>query len=95
MPENDGTHPCIVKFGQENPPDFSLAPEGPYGYDLVPGEYPFFIGLGMDFLGYMVPEYDYEPGDAPGSHYEETNGASGELIGDWRTNLLEVIDAID
>ena len=49
----------------------------------------------MDFLGYMVPEYDYEPDNAPGSHYEETNGASGELIGDWRTNLLEVVDALD
>lgn len=95
VPENDGTFPCIVKFGQENPPDFSMAPEGPYVYDLVPGEYPFFIGLGMDFLGYMVPEYDYEPDNAPGSHYEETNGASGELIGDWRTNLLEVIEAVE
>jgi hypothetical protein len=95
LPENNGTYPCIVKFGQENPPDFTKAPEGPYGYDLVPGEYPFFIGLGMDFLGYMVPEYDYEPDNAPGSHYEETNGASGELIGDWRTNLLEAVDALD
>lgn len=95
LPENDGVYPCIVKFGQENPPDFSLAPEAPYTYDRVPGEIPFFIGLGMDFLGYMVPPYDYEPDDAPGSHYEETNGASGQLHSDWEANLQLVIDAVD
>ncbi len=89
-----GMFPCIVKADQENPPNWSLAPEPPYVYDLIPGEYPFFIGLGMDFLGYMVPPYDYEPGDAPGSHYEETNGASGELVNDWLTNLNAVIHEV-
>ncbi len=89
-----GTTPCIVRPDQENPPPWEMAPQGPYVYEIIPGEYPFFIGLGMDFLGYMVPEYDYEPDDAPGRHYEETNGASKEIIGDWRASLEEVLDAV-
>ena len=89
-----GMFPCLVKPDQENPPDWSAAPGPPYAYDLIPGEYPFFIGLGMDFLGYMVPAYDYEPDDAPGAHYEETNGSSGQLAQDWLTNLNASIDAL-
>lgn len=43
----------------------------------------------------MAAPYDYEPGDAPGAHYEETHGASGELFNDWLTNLNEVVvDAV-
>lgn len=89
-----GMFPCIVKPDQENPPDWSLAPEPPYGYDLIPGQYPFFIGLGMDFLGYMVPDYDFEPDDAPGSHYEETNSASESLVSDWLVALNAVVNAL-
>lgn len=91
---NLGTFPCIVKPDQENPPNWAMTPSGPYIYDLVPGEYPFFIGLGMDFLGYMVPAYDYQLTSA-GAHYEETNGASAELAQDWTDALKLSIQALE
>ncbi len=97
-PQDDGDQPCIVRGDQENPPDFSRAPDGPYGYERVGAQQrPFFIGLGQDFLGYMVPPYDYQyrpSGEVPGSHYEETNGASGELVTQWLTHLQAVLDAL-
>lgn len=97
-PNDEGNSPCIVKKSQENPPDWSKAPSGPYVYERVPGEYPFFIGLGMDFLGYMVPAYDYQVTNyftrPPGSHYEETNGAGPDLIVDWERSLDEVFSAL-
>lgn len=44
---------------------------------------PFFIGLGGDFLGCMVPDDDFEAPRgthvAPGSRYEETKGVSGRI----------------
>lgn len=87
-----GESPCVVRPDQENPPNFEQAPEGPYIYDRLDGEaMPFFIGLGGDFLGYMVPAYDYEAPQgtqaAPGSHYEETNGVSGQIQADWEAAL--------
>ncbi len=92
----EGSHPCIVKPDQTNPPDWSEAPEPPYVYEQIPGDHPFFIGLGMDFLGYLVPRYDHEVDDylsqAPGSHYEETNGAGPELITDWKRALETSLD---
>ncbi len=100
LPTDDpgADHPCIVSADQTNPPDWTAAPEPPYGYQWVGAEHPFFIGLGMDFLGYMVPEYDFETSGyfnaAPGSHYEETNGIGPDLIGDWRAALDEAIEAL-
>ena len=97
-PESPGDHPCIVKADQENPPDWANAPEGPYVYERVPGEYPFFIGLGMDFLGYIVPAYDYEENgylsEAPGNHYEETNGVGRDIIVNWEAALDRCIEAL-
>lgn len=96
--DDSGSHPCIVKADQENPPDWDQAPDGPYVYEWLPGEHPFFIGVGMDFLGYMVPEYDYDAGSyfsqAPGSHYEETNGIGPEIIGDWKEALQTSLQAL-
>jgi hypothetical protein len=68
----------------ENAPDLSTAPKPPYLKDLMldnPGvQYVFVAGLCEDFLGYIVPAYNYvlDPvspyvEDAPGDHYEETN----------------------
>ncbi|MFU8806683.1 MAG: hypothetical protein ACNA8W_22940, partial [Bradymonadaceae bacterium] len=95
-PDDGGTYPCIVKRDQVNPPDWDAAPEGPYVYELIPGDVPFFIGLGMDFVGYMVPEYDYEVAgyvsQAPGSHYEETNGIGPDILVHWKDALKEIID---
>lgn len=96
--DGSGTHPCIVKPDQTNPPDWSAAPDAPYVYDEIPGEHPFFIGLGMDFLGYFVPQYDHQTNgyfsEAPGSHYEETNGIGPDIIRDWRNALGESLSAV-
>ncbi|MCB9541434.1 MAG: hypothetical protein H6703_03165 [Myxococcales bacterium] len=99
LPVEGGDQPCIVKPDAENPPDWAAAPEGPVVYELIPGEVPFFIGLGMDFLGYMVPDYDFEASplpftEAPGDHYEETNSIGGTISGLWRTHLEEALDAL-
>jgi hypothetical protein len=97
-PNDDGTYPCIVRKNHENPPDWSKAPDGPYVYELIPGEVPFFIGVAMDFLGYMVPEYDYEVAgyisQPPGSHYEETNGIGPDIIVDWKAALGQVLELV-
>lgn len=85
-----GSLPCIISATHENPPDWSKSPDPPYVYDRVPGQYPFFIGLGQDFLGYFVMPYDFQYNrgqDVPGSHYEETNAASGELYTGWVDGL--------
>ena len=99
LPMDGGEHPCIVKADANNPPDWDNAPEGPYVYELIPGETPFFIGLGMDFLGYIVPEYDFVGSglgaEPPGDHYEETNSMGPSILGKWRQNLEAVIEAVD
>jgi hypothetical protein len=67
-----------------NAPDLNQAPEAPYLRDLMlqnPGvEYPIVAGLTQDFLGYIVPSFNFvvDPDnpylvDAEGDHYEETN----------------------
>jgi hypothetical protein len=69
---------------QPNSPDLSAAPVPPYLRDLVlmnPGvRYAFVSGLTEDFLGYIVPTYNYllDPvtpylNEPAGDHYEETN----------------------
>jgi hypothetical protein len=97
-PNDDGTNACIVRKDAENPPDWQGAPTDPI-YAEIPGEYPFFIGLGMDFLGYMVPAYDYEAVGyftaAPGDHYEETNGVGPDIILDWKAALRETLGEVE
>lgn len=74
----------IVDPSNPNPPPLADAPEGPYVADLVkmnPGvEYALCFGLAEDFMGYIVPAYNYKLDDnypyieeADGDHYEETN----------------------
>jgi hypothetical protein len=69
---------------QPNSPDLSTAPAPPYLRDLVlmnPGvRYAFVSGLTEDFLGYIVPTYNFllDPvtpylNEPAGDHYEETN----------------------
>jgi len=73
-PFNDDTKP--------NQPDFAHVPQPPYMRNLVlahPGvHYPVVAGLAEDYVGYIVPAYNYalDPGDpyiteADGDHYEE------------------------
>ena len=85
-----GDQPCIVRLNQDNPPTWSEAPLGPYLYDLV-SPTPFFIGLGGDFLGYIIPEYDFENGATAGAHYEETNSSSMSLTSDWINALKSAL----
>lgn len=76
-------------FGQEivsvnnNPPDLSKAPAPPYLQELMLEnehvQYPIVAGFAEDYLGYIVPAFNYvlDPDDpyfekAPGHHYEET-----------------------
>ncbi|MBV8758257.1 MAG: hypothetical protein JO257_13305 [Deltaproteobacteria bacterium] len=67
---------------EPNQPDFSKAPAGPYMRELVlakPGvKYPVLAGLAEDYIGYIVPSYNYalDPDnpyivEAKGDHYEE------------------------
>jgi hypothetical protein len=66
-----------------NAPNLADAPQGPYLRDIVlanPGvEYPVLAGLAQDYIGYIVPAYNYvlHPSspyidEAEGEHYEET-----------------------
>ncbi len=91
-----GDLPCIVKSNQSNPPPWTEAPFGPFIYERVlqaesTAQMPFFIGLGGDFLGYIIPEYDFELGASAGEHYEETNSASQGLTQDWQEALQLVL----
>lgn len=73
-----------------NKPDPSLAPKAPYLRDIMltnPGvKYTFMAGLAEDFIGYIVPAYNYvldanNPylAEPAGDHYEETNSI-GPLV---------------
>ncbi|HJZ86628.1 MAG TPA: hypothetical protein VKN99_15730 [Polyangia bacterium] len=89
--EHAGTYP-LIKPQNPNPPDLSKAPPPPYVCDVMEGDYRFALGLTSDYLGYILPAFNFELGtpqpwidEAPGDHYEETRSISGdaetELIG--------------
>ncbi|MCK6512081.1 neutral/alkaline non-lysosomal ceramidase N-terminal domain-containing protein [Myxococcota bacterium] len=70
-----------------NPPDLTKAPKGPYLRERIPGKYKFFVGLGNDFLGYLIASWNYQLDktspfftQAPGDHYEETNGLGPSIV---------------
>ena len=73
----------IMDTTKPNTPDLATAPMPPYLRDVVlanPGvRYPVLAGLAMDYVGYIVPKYNYvldanSPyiDEADGDHYEET-----------------------
>lgn len=73
-----------------NRPDLSMGPQPPYLRDLMLANpdvrYAFVGGLTEDFLGYIVPSYNYvlNPvvpylAEAMGEHYEETNSVGPEV----------------
>ena len=73
----------LMDTSKPNTPDLMTAPDGPYLRDLVlanPGvRYPVLAGLAQDYVGYIVPAYNYvlHPSspyleEADGDHYEET-----------------------
>ena len=72
----------IMDATKPNSPDLTQAPQPPYMRDLVlakPGvKYPVVAGLAEDYIGYIVPAYNYvlDPNnpyvtEADGDHYEE------------------------
>ena len=69
----------LIDPNNKNPPKVAKAPKGPYLKARMPGKYKFFIGLGNDEIGYIVPAYNFVLGsppylnEAPGDHYTETN----------------------
>ena len=81
----DGSHvgdptKTLIDEDNPNPPDISLAPEGPYLKEQITETYSMIVGLGNDMVGYIVPEYNFQlhPNipwfdEAEGDHYEETN----------------------
>jgi hypothetical protein len=83
----DGSHTPegveIVDETEENAPDLSMAPEGPYLRDLARSDAEFvgILSLANDEIGYLLPDFDYVLFDgvgaylieAEGQHYEETN----------------------
>ena len=86
--------PCLVSPEQENPPPWDQAPFGPYLYEKM-GDFPIFLGLTGDFLGYIIPEYDYQPGNAPGQHYEESNSVGQMITPHWIQALNLALSTLD
>jgi hypothetical protein len=76
--EHSGAY-ALVHANNPNPPDLSKAPPPPYVCDLMEGDFRMAFGLTGDFVGYIIPDYDFELGSTPyvseamGDHYEETN----------------------
>ncbi len=73
-----------------NRPDLAMGPQPPYLRDLMlmnpDVRYAFVGGLTEDFLGYIVPAYNYVVNpvvpylaEAMGEHYEETNSVGPEV----------------
>ncbi|HJL20328.1 MAG TPA: hypothetical protein RMH99_31970 [Sandaracinaceae bacterium LLY-WYZ-13_1] len=90
----------VVNEDATNPPDLSMAPDGPYLRDLAreDADQVWVLGLTNDFLGYFIPPFDYELdeglpyiGEAPGDHYEETNSIGEDGWPRVRRKLEELL----
>jgi hypothetical protein len=92
----------FIDLTQKNPPDVSKAPKPPYLVDVMDGprQHRMTFGLTMDFLGYIVPRYNFVLSDkspyfdeAEGDHYEETNSigpyAEPQIVGSLRQLVLD------
>jgi hypothetical protein len=110
LPENfvggyDGSYAGAYKLydpTKENAPDLSKAPKRPYLIDMMdaagPPEHRMILGVTNDFLGYIIPRYDFvvdpvAPYIAEATnHYEETNSlgprAEPEIVGTMRQLAL-------
>lgn len=101
----DGRYAGTYEFldrTQPSLPDLGKAPQPPYLVDLMDGERPHrqTWGLTMDFLGYIMPRYDFLVDEhspyfkqPPGRHYEETNSigplAEPQIVGTMRQLVLD------
>jgi hypothetical protein len=91
---------ALIRPDNPNPPDLDLFQDTPY-HEMMPGEHKWTLGLGNDFIGYIVPPYDYElhPSapyfeEADGDHYEETNSVGPEAEPRLRRVLERLLQAI-
>lgn len=77
----------LYDSAKPNPPKFDEAPAPPYMRDLVLAHtgvrYPMCVGLGENYIGYIVPAYNYALDaenpyitEAEGDHYEEVYSLS-------------------
>ena len=93
----------IVSADNENPPMLANAPGPPYLSDLImdnPGvDYPLVFGAAEDFLGYIVPSYNFVVhADFPyiqepkGDHYEETNSIGSQVEADIVGPMRQLIE---
>ncbi|MFK8001055.1 MAG: neutral/alkaline non-lysosomal ceramidase N-terminal domain-containing protein [Polyangiales bacterium] len=92
----------IVNEEVTNPPDLSMAPDGPYMRDRAAADgfdYVFLFGLANDEIGYLVPPFDYQLNadnpyweQAPGDHYEETNGLGPNTWPDVEEQMNALLD---
>ncbi|MCA9672734.1 MAG: neutral/alkaline non-lysosomal ceramidase N-terminal domain-containing protein [Myxococcales bacterium] len=83
-----------VDPNNKNPPDMSKAPAGPYLKDLMTGRYKMVLGLTPDFVGYIIPRFNFETHfslpyllEAEGDHYEETNSIGPDTDADLSAAL--------
>jgi hypothetical protein len=85
-----------------NLPNFDEAPQPPYLRDLVLAndgvEYPMLLGLAHDFVGYIVPGYNYVLNpenpyltEAEGDHYEETYSLGPSVQRQLIDPILELV----
>lgn len=100
----DGSHvgdpnKSLIDEDNDNPPDLSLAPQGPYIQDIIPSSHPWIVGMGNDELGYILPEYDFKLDDrlpwfdqAPGDHYEETRSLGPKTADMVQEEIQKLMD---
>ena len=86
-----------------NPPKFDEAPAPPYMRDLVlahPGvRYPVLAGMAEDYVGYIIPAYNYalDPNDpylveAEGDHYEEVYSLGPQVEAHVVHPIMELLE---
>ncbi len=87
-----------------NPPLFDQAPQPPYMRDLVLAhagvKYPIVAGLAEDYIGYIVPAYNYvlDPDNpyivqAAGDHYEEVYSLGPNVEADAIHPILQMLQS--
>ncbi|MDQ3033735.1 MAG: hypothetical protein M3Y87_15060 [Myxococcota bacterium] len=103
-PYTPGGCDALIDEDDENPPDVTRAPTGPFLRDHLlarraDAQQVWLLGLTNDFLGYFVPDFDYELGEglpyiteAPGDHYEETNSIGTHGWPRIRQRMIDLIE---
>jgi len=92
----------LVDPGNDNPPEVSAMPDGPYLLEQTGGELRWLLGLGNDEVGYIIPTWQFELAEgapylaeAPGDHYEETNSLGPETAPLLEAQHRALVDWLD